>query len=146
MTMISAEREVAGAQLPGINQSTVRLPFGLLGFEKFQEFILLGRSEEAPFLWLQVKSDQKLAFLVAAPQDVVFEYCPHLSEDDVRFLALDRRSDALVLNIVTLSKDGSATINLKGPIVINAHTRIGKQIVPLNAADYSVQHPLPVTA
>ena len=145
MTMIATEREVASAISPVTNQNTVHLPLGLLGFEKFQEFVLLGCSEEAPFHWLQVKGDQELAFLVAAPEDVLGEYCPQLNEEDVRFLALDRRSDALVLNIVTLSKDGGATINLKGPIVINAHTRIGKQIVPLNAADYSVQHPLPVT-
>lgn len=146
MTTILTEREVVKARSAATNQSTVRLPLGLLGFEKLHEFILLGRSEEAPFLWLQVKGDQKVAFLVAAPKDVVGEYSPRLSDDDVRFLALDRRSDALVLNIVTLSKNGSATINLKGPIVVNARTRIGKQVVPLNAADYSVQHPLSVTA
>jgi flagellar assembly factor FliW len=146
MTMISSEKEVVNTQPAVVNPSTVRLPLGLLGFENFQEFVLLGRPEEAPFLWLQVKGDQKLAFLAVAPQDVIDEYCPHLSEDDVQFLALDRRSDALLLNIVTLSKDGSATINLKGPIVINTRTRIGKQIVPINAADYSVQHSLSVTA
>jgi len=33
---------------------------------------------------------------------------------------------------------------LKGPIVINRHTHIGKQVIITNAADYSVHHPLPV--
>jgi flagellar assembly factor FliW len=30
--------------------------------------------------------------------------------------------------------------------VINRHSHIGKQVIIANAADYSVQHPLPVTA
>jgi flagellar assembly factor FliW len=35
-------------------------------------------------------------------------------------------------------------VNLKGPIIINRNTHIGKQVVIANASDYSVQHPLPV--
>jgi flagellar assembly factor FliW len=33
---------------------------------------------------------------------------------------------------------------LKGPVVINRQTRTGKQVIIANAADYSVEHPLPV--
>jgi flagellar assembly factor FliW len=33
---------------------------------------------------------------------------------------------------------------LKGPVVINRNTGVGKQVVIANAAQYSVQHPLPV--
>ena len=80
MTTISTEREVATGQPSVVNQSAVRLPFGLLGFEKFQEFVLLGRPEEAPFLWLQVKGDQKLAFLVVAPQAAA----PYTPQEQVR--------------------------------------------------------------
>ena len=47
-----------------------------------------------------------------------------------------------MLNIVTLRGKQSATINLKGPIVINRHTLIGKQVILANAADFTLQHPL----
>jgi flagellar assembly factor FliW len=36
-------------------------------------------------------------------------------------------------------------VNLKGPIVVNRHTLVAKQVVPHNAADYSVRHPLSTT-
>ena len=54
-------------------------------------------------------------------------------------------TDAILFNIVTLRGSDPATINLKGPIVINRHTMIGKQVIPNNAAAYSLHHPLPVS-
>jgi flagellar assembly factor FliW len=47
---------------------------------------------------------------------------------------------------VSLRGDGRATINLKGPIVLNRQTLIAKQVIPLNATTYSVAHPLPLRA
>lgn len=125
---------------------SVRLPLGLLGFEHFKRFRLIGQPAEAPFLWLRVETEPALAFLVVPPATVLGEYQPELSGDDVRFLALQQPADALVLNIVTVRPGHNATVNLKGPLVINARTRVGKQVVPLNAADYSVQHPLSTAA
>ena len=69
-------------------------------------------------------------------------YQPDLSEDDVKFLGLADAREALVFNIVTVHADGKATVNLKGPIVVNRTTLVGKQIVPLNAGNYSLQHPV----
>ena len=64
----------------------------------------------------------------------------------MEFLGLKNPEDALLLNIVTVQKQGQgATMNLKGPIVINRNTGIGKQVVIANASDYSVQHPLLVS-
>jgi len=34
---------------------------------------------------------------------------------------------------------------LKGPIVINRRTLIGKQIIPVNASEYAIRHPLPLS-
>jgi flagellar assembly factor FliW len=49
------------------------------------------------------------------------------------------------MNIVTLRNQGPSTVNLKGPIVVNRCTRIAKQVIPLNAGLYPLQHPLPAT-
>jgi flagellar assembly factor FliW len=68
-----------------------------------------------------------------------------LSELDAAFLDLNDPSEAFVLNIVTLRGPGRATVNLKGPIVINRRTLIGKQVIPVNAAEYAIQHPLPLS-
>jgi flagellar assembly factor FliW len=37
-------------------------------------------------------------------------------------------------------------MNLKGPIVVNRFTLIGKQVVIANASQYSLQHPIVVAA
>jgi len=47
--------------------------------------------------------------------------------------------------IVTFHDSGVATINLKGLIVVNRHTMLGKQVVLANASEYNVEHPLPVS-
>lgn len=124
-------------------ENMIHLPGGLLGFERIKKYVLLANAEEAPFLWLQMLDDPNLAFLVVSPCAVVADYKPELSDEDTDFLGLQASPDALVFNIVTLHPDGGATVNLKGPIVMNRFTLIGKQLVPRNVADYSLSHPLP---
>jgi flagellar assembly factor FliW len=123
----------------------VRLPMGLLGFEQIKDYVLLANPAEDPFAWLQVEDNASLAFIVVNPFLVAPDYKPDIPQADVEFLGLKDVSDAILLNIVTVQGPQRATINLKGPIVINRHTRIGKQVILTNAVDYSVQYPLPVT-
>ena len=122
----------------------VLLPVGLLGFEKIKAYILFGRPEEAPFLWLRALEDPSLAFLVVPAAEVAPDYQPDIDPADTGLLQLTDPADALVLNVVTLRENGSATVNLKGPIVVNRQNWVAKQVVPHNAAEYSTQQPLPV--
>jgi len=125
--------------------SEIRLPMGLLGFERLKDYLLIANPAEEPFGRLQVKGDTSIAFVVLNPFLIVPDYHPDIPETDVDFLGLHDAKDAIVLNIVTVHKEGHATMNLKGPIVINRHTGVGKQVVIANGADYSVQHPLLVS-
>lgn len=125
-------------------KQVIHFPSGLLGFENLKDYVLLGAPEEAPFLWLQVVDEPNLAFVVVPPAAVVDNYTPDLSEEDVEFLGLQSPDDALVLNIVTVRGPNRATVNLKGPLVINRRTLVGKQVIPHNAAEYPVNHPLAV--
>lgn len=139
-------KSAASAELESLRVKTenvVRLPLGLLGFESVKEYVLLADPEEAPFLWLQVLENPNLAFVVVAPTAVCDLYEPEVSDEDAAFLNLQGPVDALVFNIVTLRDGGAGTVNLKGPIILNRRTLVGKQIVPLNAAQYSLRHPLP---
>jgi flagellar assembly factor FliW len=120
----------------------IRLPFGLLGFEHVKDYVLLTNPAEEPFMWLQMVANAKRAFLVAPPFCLVPEYQPDISDDEVDFLELSEPSDAFLINIVTLRGKGHATVNLKGPIVINRRTLIGKQVILNNAAQYSLTHPI----
>jgi flagellar assembly factor FliW len=128
------------------NKNVITFPMGLLGFERVKHYTLLGSAEEAPFLWLKMAEDPNLAFLVIPPSDVIAAYQPDISDEEVAFLGLGDPQDIWIFNIVTLHQDGKATVNLKGPIVVNRRTLLGKQVVPLNAADYSLQHPVATQA
>ncbi len=124
----------------------IQMPFGLLGFEHCKAFSLVTNPTEEPFLWLQVLGDPKLAFLVISPFKVDPAYKPRISPEDSRYLKLENPDDTLIFNIVTVRSPEEATINLKGPIVMNRRTMLAKQVIPLNAPELSVAHPLPVEA
>jgi flagellar assembly factor FliW len=130
--------------LPVAHESVIRIPLGLLGFERIKEFIAMVDPAEDPFLWLQVSNDPTLAFLVIPAQMLLPDYRPDITADDVAFLELQSPEDGWVLSIVTIRGPGQVTMNLKGPIVVNRRTLKAKQVIPMNAAEYSVQHPLPV--
>jgi flagellar assembly factor FliW len=124
-------------------ENVIHMPSGLLGFEDLKQFVLLSDLENAPFSWFQVLDDSSLAFLVLPPFEAVPDYQPDLSDEDVAYLELKKADDALIYNIVTMRGE-NATVNLKGPIVINRFTLRGKQVVLHNASTWSVRHPLPL--
>jgi flagellar assembly factor FliW len=141
MSTLELDEELESVRVK--NENIITMPAGLLGFEDIKQFVLLSNPEDAPFSWFQVLNDASLAFLVLPPFDAIPEYQPEISDEDVKYLALKKPADALIYNIVTL-RGTQATINLKGPIVINRFTLRGKQVVIQNAALYSVRHPLPL--
>jgi len=125
-------------------ENIIRIPQGLLGFEQYKEYVLLANPEEAPFQWLQVVGESGLAFLVINPFLVAPDYQPEVGPEDLRSLGLTNPQDAMVFNVVTIRGAGQVTVNLKGPIIVNRHTLVAKQVVPVNALHYSLQFPIPV--
>lgn len=134
----------AARSVPGGNVHLLRMPTGLLGFESIREYALSFHPEEAPFGWLEARDGSGLAFLVVDPFLVVPEYRPDIPPPDVVLLGLNGPEDAWLVNIVTVHGPNRATVNLKGPVVINRRTWVAKQVIIGNAIEYSVQHPLPV--
>lgn len=135
---------IASEPSPVQAENTISMPMGLLGFERIKEYLLLADPAEEPFLWLQVSREENLAFLVVAPQPLVPSYKPEISPEDAAFLGLTSADDAALLSVVTVRGPNQVTLNLKGPIVLNRCTLVAKQVIPVNAAEFSVQHPLPV--
>jgi len=114
---------------------------GLLGFEMNKQFELITDPELSPYQWLKgMDADQ--SFLVIPPSYVVENYSIDLADEDVALLGLENPNDAVVLNIATYHVDETVTVNLKGPIVYNTNTKAARQIVPRNAADLSLAHPM----
>ncbi len=136
---------IAGTSgLEARGECAIRMPLGLLGFEHCKSFNLGARPLEEPFLWLQSAGELKVSFLVMSPFVVLPDYRPDIPDEDAQFLGLATAEDALIFNVVTVRGPQQATVNLKGPIVLNRRTLVAKQVIPLNAPDYSVAHPLPV--
>lgn len=144
--MKCAEMIETEAVVTTTRRDAVRMPAGLLGFEQIKDFVLVTNPDEEPFAWLQVEDNSALAFIVMDPFLAQPDYQPDIPQADVEFLKLKQANDALLLSIVTIHDDQQATVNLKGPIVINRHTHTGKQVIIANAGSYSVKHPLPVAA
>ena len=123
----------------------IQLPYGLLGFETVKNYLLIANPQEEPFQWLQMMEGPKKAFLVVSPFLVQPDYAPDIAQEDMDFLELESASDAIVLNICTVRPGEPATINLKGPLIVNRHTYIAKQCIPENASQLSTRHPIPVS-
>ncbi|MBV6459612.1 MAG: Flagellar assembly factor FliW [Fimbriimonadaceae bacterium] len=124
----------------------VTFPTGILGFPDCRRFVLVAHKEDSPFRWLQSADNGSLAFLVVDPATFFPEYAPEMEGTDAAFLQLSEDSPRLVYTMVTIPKGlpGSMTVNLAGPIVINADTRYAKQIV-LTDEGYGTKHPVPKT-
>jgi flagellar assembly factor FliW len=120
--------------------SVIDAPEGLLGFERCKRFVLLTEKPESCFKWLQSADDPAVAFMVAKPMDFFPDYEVILSDEQVEWLGLTHAADAEVLSIVTASLDTDAiTINLVGPVVVNAKTLRARQIV-LGDERYGLKH------
>ncbi len=104
---------------------------GLVGFPSFTSFVILCPREDKPFRWLQSIDEPGLAFLVTDPAAYVEEYAPKISNSVAHFLSLEPDTPRLLFTTVNIprGKPAEMTLNLAGPIVINAEERKGKQIV-----------------
>ena len=133
-----APQAEASAEISGLD---LYFASGLLGFELNKDFELITDPELAPYQWLRGK-DADQSFLVIPPSYVVEHYSIELADEDVALIGLENSEDGVVLNIATYHADETVTVNLKGPIVYNKSTQKARQVVPRNAAELSLAHPM----
>jgi flagellar assembly factor FliW len=126
----------------------LRFPRGLPGFEDQNRFLLIEPEALAPIVFLQSLSTPVLCFLAVSVWVVDPEYQIGITPDDLTALDLATQphsgGDVLCLAILSAQDNGPSTANLLAPVVINPRTRVGVQAVRADAA-YSHQHPLPFT-
>ena len=124
----------------------LKLPQGLIGFPQHTSFELLYQQDQLPFRWMRLHGPEIVHFVVIEPQGVIPDYEPELFDEDANFLGITDPAEALVLNIVTVSRTDpvTATANLIGPIVLNRRTGVGKQVVLANHSRYDARFPLVV--
>ena len=122
-------------------EDVVEFVSGLVGFEKLRSFIFIEHADNSPFRWMQSLDDPNVAFLVVDPVHYVPQYAPEMPQAIAEQLDLEPETARLVYTIVTIppGKPEEMTINLAGPIVINAERRTAQQIVVEDEA-MSVKH------
>jgi len=119
----------------------IRVPEGLVGFRSLTSYALIPDPVVAGLTWLQSTTDPETAFALVTPEQVVTEYKLDLRPGDKAALELTNGDDAVVYVILNRGETGGLTVNLQGPLVINPHRRLGRQIV-LTSSRYAVRYPL----
>lgn len=123
----------------------ITLPDGMLGFSGTR-FILLTPEKPTPFRWLQSLDDPALAFVVVDAQQALPDYAVSLTSEEYARLALDEKTEVVVLLVVTLTGEtGTITANLQGPVILNPNRMLAKQIV-LEGNKFPTKFPLFGTA
>lgn len=119
----------------------IQFPEGVLGFETVNKFFIVDPADETLVLWLQAVDKPDVAFPILEPRLFKSDYKVRLSGSELRALKLDAQTkkEALVYCILTIPGDiTKLTANLKAPVVINAQSQIGRQVV-LQENDYNVK-------
>ena len=111
-------------------EEVLQIDGGLVGLNDLCRFVMFEAKPGSAFSWLQSLDDPSMAFLVTEPGRYVADYetqvtqrCPEIG-------------DAVVLATASVpqGRPNDTTLNLSGPIVLDAVTRRGKQMVLEDAA------------
>ena len=125
----------------------IDFPWGLPGFEKETEFLVMEPSANAPLIFLQSLQHPDLCFLALPIQGLDPDYQPVLTREDLTTLGLDNGSQPVIdgdiccLAIIVVAENGPVTANLLAPIMINRANRRGVQAVRVDSV-YSHRHPV----
>ena len=116
---------------------------GLIGFEDCKRYTILYNNEEGgnnTISWLQSLDEPMVAFPALSPFYVMTDYNP-IVEDEVltKLGELTEENTAIFLTLTVPSDITKMTTNLKAPIVINADTKKGCQVIAENP-EYVVKY------
>jgi flagellar assembly factor FliW len=129
----------AYGEIDADERQLVSFPAGLLGFEKFKDYILLD-ARQKPFFYLQSIDVPDLAFILIDPFLFRPDYSLDVNDDSLGEIGVSQPDNVLVFAIVTVpGEGGTVTANLMGPLIINNQNRLGIQTV-LGDTRWRVKH------
>ena len=122
----------------------IHFPSGIIGFPDLTEFALIHDEEKGAgsIHWLQSMQEPAFAMPVMDPLLVMPEYNPEVDDELLKGIGEIVEDELLVLVTVTVPSDlTKMTVNLKGPIVINAAEKKACQII-VEGENYLVKYPI----
>ncbi|UOQ45729.1 flagellar assembly protein FliW [Halobacillus salinarum] len=120
----------------------IRFEQGIPGLEQYKTYALLPVDETSVYFALQPVDEAEIALIITNPYLFYQQYSFDLDEAVKEELAISKREDVAVYNVITLKEPfSSSTINLQAPIVINVESKKGRQLI-LTDDHYHTRHPL----
>ena len=115
---------------------------GLIGLTDYNKFTIIYdcEKEDTNICWLQSVEEQTLALPVVKPWVVKEDYNPIVEDELLSYIGELTEENLVILLTMTVPSDiKEMSVNLKAPIIINADTRKGAQIIVENQ-DYEVKY------
>lgn len=122
----------------------IQFPNGIIGFPDLTDFAMIHDEESGvgSIHWLQSIQEPGFAMPVMDPLIVKEDYNPEVEDELLKPLGKLNPDEILVLITVTVPSDlTKMTVNLKGPIVINAGEKKACQII-IEGDEYQVKFPI----
>ena len=126
-------------------EKIITFPGGIIGFPELTQFTLIHDEEKgvgAGIRWLQSMQEPAFAMPVMDPLLVKEDYNPEVNDELLEPAGHVNADNMLVLVTVTVPSDiTKMTVNLRGPIVINAEEKKACQII-VDGEEYPVKYPI----
>ncbi|MCD7724733.1 MAG: flagellar assembly protein FliW [Clostridiales bacterium] len=122
----------------------INFPKGIVGFPDLTDFALIHDVDRGTdtIHWLQSVQEPAFAMPVMDPLLICPDYNPEVDDELLLHLGEIQPEELLVLVTVTVPKDlTKMTVNLKGPIVINAAEKKATQVI-VEGEQYQVKFPI----
>jgi len=125
-----AGRKRSGKMIIQSAQEILNFPRGIIGFADEHQFVLIRRNKTSAIGWLQSAATPHMALPVVSAHVLVPKYPDVDIESYAEAAGLGENPDELAVLVVLNAPPGvPATVNLVAPIIVNATTRKGAQLL-----------------
>jgi flagellar assembly factor FliW len=126
------------------DRDVIDFPCGVVGFPQERQFVLLRTRQDSPLGWLQSVASPALAFPVISTESLAATY-DDLGKvyDAARENHITGPDEGYAVMAILVAPGGGmmATVNLLAPIIVNADSRTGGQVL-LEGSAFSTHEPL----
>lgn len=126
------------------DEKIIHFPNGIIGFPDLQDFALIHDEEKGTdtIHWMQSLQEPTFAMPVMDPLIVCPDYNPEVDDELLNNIGEIKPDELLVMVTVTVPKEiKKMSVNLKGPIVINAAEKLATQVI-VEGDEYIVKYPI----
>ncbi len=126
------------------DDKVIHFPAGIIGFPDMTEFALIHDEDKGTgsIHWLQSMQEAAFAMPVMDPLIVKPDYNPEIEDELLSQIGKLDPEEILVLVTVTVPSDlTKMSVNLRGPIIINATEKKACQVIVEGEA-YAVKYPI----